>query len=187
METKEKQILDAARVLFFQYGYKKTSVDEIAEAAGIGKGTVYNYFKNKEDLFIQCAEKTKNRMNQQLDKELKKLKRANDKMICMTITIVRFVHQLASEYAMSQKILEELMTIGIQLHEDLPEHIERTANLIQEGVDQGIFKSGNPTKDAKLINNITKMFMTHWVRIESEESEKEIHEMFELIFNGLNK
>lgn len=187
MDSKEKLILDAARVLFFQYGFKKTSIDEIAEAAGIGKGTVYNYFKNKEDLFIQCSEKTKKKMERQLDEETKHLTRADDKMIQMAVTRVRFVQQITSEYAMSQKIQEELMNIGIRLNEDVPEHIEKTISLIQEGVDQNIFKDGNQFKNAKLINQISIMFMARWVKIDLEESEKEVREVFELIFNGLRK
>jgi len=43
-------ILEAAEGLFERYGYRKTTVDEIAQAAGLGKGTIYLYFKSKEDL-----------------------------------------------------------------------------------------------------------------------------------------
>lgn len=45
-------ILDAAERLFVRYGYKKTTVDEIAQEAHIGKGTVYLHFESKEDVGI---------------------------------------------------------------------------------------------------------------------------------------
>lgn len=48
---KERAILDAALRLFSNNGYRKTSVDDIAAAAGIGKGTIYLYFESKEALF----------------------------------------------------------------------------------------------------------------------------------------
>jgi AcrR family transcriptional regulator len=44
-------ILDAALKLFSQYGYRRTSIDDIARAAEIAKGTVYLSFKSKEDIF----------------------------------------------------------------------------------------------------------------------------------------
>lgn len=44
---KENLILDAACGLFIEFGYDKTSVLEISKAAGIGKGTIYLYFKSK--------------------------------------------------------------------------------------------------------------------------------------------
>lgn len=43
-------ILDAADRLFAQFGFKKTTVEEIAQEAGIGKGTIYLHFKSKEEL-----------------------------------------------------------------------------------------------------------------------------------------
>lgn len=48
---KRQQILDAAGVVFAQKGYHKATVDEIIALADTGKGTVYNYFVNKEQLF----------------------------------------------------------------------------------------------------------------------------------------
>ena len=47
-----RAILDAARKRFLHYGFKKTTIDEIAADAGIGKGTVYLYFDSKRDLLL---------------------------------------------------------------------------------------------------------------------------------------
>jgi AcrR family transcriptional regulator len=49
-------ILEAARNLYQRYGYKKTTMDEIAKAAGITKPTIYNYFKGKKDILIGLVE-----------------------------------------------------------------------------------------------------------------------------------
>ncbi len=48
---RESRLLDAANDLITHYGYDKTTVDEIARAAGISKGAVYLHFKSKEALF----------------------------------------------------------------------------------------------------------------------------------------
>ena len=50
-QNKRKQILDAAYIVFSRKGYHKATVDEIIALADTGKGTVYNYFVNKEQLF----------------------------------------------------------------------------------------------------------------------------------------
>lgn len=44
-------LLSAATETFARFGYKKTSIDDIARRAGIGKGTVYLHFESKEELF----------------------------------------------------------------------------------------------------------------------------------------
>jgi AcrR family transcriptional regulator len=46
-------ILEAAQNAFSKKGYAATTIDEIATAAGLSKGSIYNYFKNKQDLFTQ--------------------------------------------------------------------------------------------------------------------------------------
>jgi len=59
-EEKKKQtrraILDAAIKLFSEKGFENTSVDELAREAGVGKGTIYGYFKTKSEIFLAFCE-----------------------------------------------------------------------------------------------------------------------------------
>ena len=48
---KQEKILEAAKSLFLSQGYRTTSMDEVAEKAGVTKQTVYRYFPSKEELF----------------------------------------------------------------------------------------------------------------------------------------
>ena len=50
--NKKQHIINTAAQIFAQRGYAGTRILEIAEAAGIGKGTVYEYFRSKDDLFF---------------------------------------------------------------------------------------------------------------------------------------
>jgi AcrR family transcriptional regulator len=51
-ERKRAAILDAARTVFSRQGYSGAAVDDVAAEAGIAKGTLYLYFKSKEELYI---------------------------------------------------------------------------------------------------------------------------------------
>lgn len=51
-----KAILEAALNLFSNQGYEQTSIDQLAQAAGIGKGTVYSYFQTKSEIFLAFCE-----------------------------------------------------------------------------------------------------------------------------------
>ena len=51
-EDKQKQIIRAAAEVFAKKGFARTVMADIALQAGIGKGTTYEYFKSKEDLFF---------------------------------------------------------------------------------------------------------------------------------------
>lgn len=52
------EILDAATHVFFQKGYKRTRMEDIAVLAGITKGTIYLYFSNKEEVYRALPQAT---------------------------------------------------------------------------------------------------------------------------------
>jgi TetR/AcrR family transcriptional regulator len=53
---RRQAILDAAKELFFEKGYFHTTMEAIAEKAELGKGTIYLYFSNKDELYISVTE-----------------------------------------------------------------------------------------------------------------------------------
>jgi AcrR family transcriptional regulator len=55
-KSKRQNILEAAFVVFSQKGFHKATIDDIIALADTGKGTVYNYFTNKEQLFFTLLE-----------------------------------------------------------------------------------------------------------------------------------
>ncbi|MBM7566198.1 TetR/AcrR family transcriptional regulator [Paenibacillus sacheonensis] len=50
-DTKKLHVVATALKVFFKYGYKRVSMNDIAEAAGISRAGLYLYFKSKEDIF----------------------------------------------------------------------------------------------------------------------------------------
>jgi TetR/AcrR family fatty acid metabolism transcriptional regulator len=55
-ESKRKAIMDAVIKTVAEKGFHKTNISEIAEMAGVADGTVYLYFKNKDEMFMQSFE-----------------------------------------------------------------------------------------------------------------------------------
>lgn len=55
-ELRKKQILECAKKIFSEKGYYDTQVDDIVKMVHIGKGTIYQYFRNKEDVFRALLE-----------------------------------------------------------------------------------------------------------------------------------
>ena len=55
-DKKRREIIEAAIAVFSRAGYRRSRMQEIADEAGVGKGTVYEYFSSKQDLFLQMSE-----------------------------------------------------------------------------------------------------------------------------------
>ena len=47
-----RRIQDSARAVFFRDGFVAANLDEVAEGAGVAKGTLYRYFKSKAELYV---------------------------------------------------------------------------------------------------------------------------------------
>ncbi len=62
------RIIEVAQEIFKRYGFKKSTMDEIAAAAGKGKSTLYHYFKSKDEVFAAVIEKEGNIMFRELNK-----------------------------------------------------------------------------------------------------------------------
>ena len=64
----KNKIIEVAQDIFKRYGFRKSTMDEIAAAAGKGKSTLYHYFKSKEEVFAAVIEKEGNTMFRELNK-----------------------------------------------------------------------------------------------------------------------
>ncbi len=64
----KNRIIKVAQDIFKRFGFKKSTMDEIAAAAGKGKSTLYHYFKSKDEIFAAVVEKEGNTMFRELNK-----------------------------------------------------------------------------------------------------------------------
>jgi AcrR family transcriptional regulator len=71
-EHRRKQILEIAKKVFAARGYYNTNIEIICKKAGVGRGTIYRYFKNKEDIFAVLLEEGLEEMNRQLTDQYEK-------------------------------------------------------------------------------------------------------------------
>ena len=71
-DRKRSAILDAARAIFSRKGYSDTAVDDVAEEARVAKGTLYLYFKSKEELYLAALENDLREMSAAARKEMER-------------------------------------------------------------------------------------------------------------------
>ncbi len=69
-KLREERILDAAAALLVRYGYRKTTVDDVAREAGVGKGTIYLHWKDKNELFRATIWRDQQRYSEELQRRI---------------------------------------------------------------------------------------------------------------------
>jgi len=139
--AKRTTILEAAKRLFIRFGKRKTSVDEIARAAGVGKGTVYSYFKGKESLWQILIDTEVSNLFQTIRKAVDAVESASAKIRAFVITRVRFIREVLELISLDQSILDEMLPEIIELREKvLAWEKELIAEIIDYGIKRGEFR-----------------------------------------------
>jgi len=69
-KLREERILDAATTLLVRWGYRKTTIDDVAREAGVGKGTIYLHWKDKNELFRAAIWREQQRYSEEMQRRL---------------------------------------------------------------------------------------------------------------------
>ena len=80
LEIRREDIIEAAEKLFFSKGYDNVSMNDIAEEAEMARGTLYKYFKNKEDIYAAIAIKAAEMIGEEFQELLNKKQTGIEKM-----------------------------------------------------------------------------------------------------------
>ena len=118
-DTKSK-ILDSARNLFEEYGYKKVSMDEIASNACVTKKTVYSYFKDKETLLKTILEEEIHSMGSIIEKY------SSDSSLSFFEILNKSLYALL-DYKKNNKLL-------IRLNKDSSIFMENIMNIVDDSI-----------------------------------------------------
>jgi AcrR family transcriptional regulator len=101
---KKKNIAKSTCTLFVKKGYVNITISEIAKVAGVGKGTIYQYFKSKEEIVFELMGCLQDDYDEKLDKKLKSDISAKQKVISLfdiyfsDDDVVQIQRQIYKEY-----------------------------------------------------------------------------------------
>lgn len=146
-ELKRSAILQAAGVLFESRRFDEVKLDEVAAAAGVGKGTLYLYFKNKEDLFAQMAIEGLDSMIGRI-REIAALDRSYKERLFL------FAREFSTFLIQRHGVMRVMSQAqSDSIHKVFCEHFEPVIGavqaLLQTGVDEGILRSDVPVTELR--------------------------------------
>lgn len=141
-EQTRQEILSAARKLFQKYGLDKTTMEDIAQAAGKGKSSLYYYYKSKEEVFLAVIEKDREEAQAAIAKAVGREKMASAKLRAFVLTRSHEVKSKINSYSVilaeTRKHLNLFNTISKRANSWEREMLR---NIFIEGVKSGEFKN----------------------------------------------
>jgi AcrR family transcriptional regulator len=128
-------ILEAARELFTKFGYKKTTMEDIAQALGKGKSSLYYYFKNKEEIFQAVIDGEEEILFSRLRAVVQSSLTPQDKMRQYVEVRMETLRELENYH----KAISEDLAAGFDFLEHMKGKSEKEeAALIKDILDEGI-------------------------------------------------
>jgi AcrR family transcriptional regulator len=126
IETRQA-ILDAAVKLFTEKSFEKTSIEDIAKEAGIGKTTVYGYFATKDEIFVNYCDDELNQAFAMLQANDCCEKKLIDRLIEFFMLKFTFV---TKNREFGRQLLREMVFPG-EINEKAKEHDQRYFNILE--------------------------------------------------------
>lgn len=129
IQARRSQILDAAAQVFAEKGFHRASTKEIASAAGISEGTIYNYFASKSDLLIGIM--TRLAELESLDEELMEALQGDAREFFVATFRYR-IGRIQQGQEMLQAILPEVLTNPELREQFYQQYVLRIATMIEQ-------------------------------------------------------
>lgn len=193
VQTKEvrEAILDATDQFLARSGYKKMTIDDLAQAVGIGKGSVYLHFASKEELVLSHIDRIIERLAGELAKIAAQNVSPEERLRKMLVARVLFRFDSVQHYTQS---LNDLLAairpnLLIRRKKYFAGEAKIFAAVIEEGSRQGVFESENPLQTAETFlmatNSLLPFSLTSQELGEREEIEEKTLNLANLLLNGL--
>ena len=148
--NKEQLILEAALKLFKEKGFSAVKINDIAKEAGVGKGTIYEYYSSKEELLLKACCSVCSKLDEKVEAVFQTENIDNPvKIIYFSLTTV--LTELLNKGAAENKLFHEMLSLShgkpelrVQMQQEFKKKINqwREYSLLdyQRGLDAGLFR-----------------------------------------------
>jgi AcrR family transcriptional regulator len=187
-EVKEA-IVNVARHIFSRFGFRKTTMDEIAIASRKGKSSIYYYFTSKEEIFQAVVEKEAEILKQELIKATNKTDSPAQKLKMHVLIRMRTLEKLANFYsAIKDDYLGHLDFIEKIRKKYDQEEIQMMESILVEGVENGIFEIDDTSLAAiAIVTALKGMEIPLFWGVEEKDLETRLDHLIHILFHGVMK
>ncbi|MBU8905960.1 TetR/AcrR family transcriptional regulator [Desertibacillus haloalkaliphilus] len=184
-KSKRERIVEAALDEFLELGFDRATIQAIAKRAGVGKGTTYEYFSSKEELFSEVVETNVDYLVAELIEELddsvplyESVRRFYQRNLNFVLSESKFKQILLQNFG---KIPEDLQQRMVSKQQQLTISIEK---LLEKAIDRGEIRELNPRVGASMLLKGLQVIY-HYQPKQGETLAEVIEEQLEIMFRGM--
>ena len=187
-KPKYKQIVNAAVIVIAENGYHQAQVSKIAKEAGVADGTIYLYFKNKEDILISVFKEKMAIFVNNVEVILKQDIDTSEKLFRMIDNHFRVLHEDRHLAIVTQlELRQSNKELRVRINEVLKEYLMLLDAILKEGIENGALNTGLDVRLARqMVFGTIDETITSWVMNDQKYDLMKLSpEVHRLIMNGM--
>jgi AcrR family transcriptional regulator len=182
------EILEAARKVFARKGFEKATMDEIAEAAGVAKGTVYLYFQSKRDVYLEALRCGFAGLAEETMRKMDAAPTAAEKIRAFVNTRVHYAEQNRDFVAIYHAEFGNMRAacLNKEFRALYVRQAKALAAVLRQAAELGQIRPVRPDAAGFIVYEMTRGLVTQrLLGYSNGTAEQDIELVFDLIWNGL--
>jgi AcrR family transcriptional regulator len=185
---KRTAILRAAWKMMCLYGFAKTTVEEIARDAGIAKGTVYLYFRSKEEILIALVKETNIKVLDEMEAIAASARKPEDKLRKMMMSRAMQIYDVVQANPHGEEIIASHKP---RIVESLDWFFKKQKSLyekvIRDGIREGRFVEKSPGTAAETLSTLSELLTPPYYRLRKRsEIESFVRNVLKRFITGIS-
>ncbi len=187
------QILEAGEKLFAKKGFYPTTMEEVARAAGLAKGTIYLHFNDKRNLFFSIIEKKLDILLEKIEKEMRKDEFPSQRIKLAIGIHLKFLEENRDFFKIMQALPESLKQemerkLKGRVIEKQSRYVEILDQLIRKGIRNQEIKSLDSRKLAVILVGMMHSLTIYWIsRKEKGSLSQDDSLVWQVFWEGIKK
>lgn len=189
-KTKQK-LLEVSRLLFARNGVENTTMNEIAEASGYGRRTLYTHFKNKNDIYRAVIGSELEKMHDSLSRVTKQKLPPDEKLLMFAFARLKVIKEVVTRNGtLRADFFRNIWLVENVRREFDKKEIHYLEAILSDGCESGTFEIKDVSKTAEILHYALKGLEVPVIRgvlnlKYEDENDRQI--INNLILNGLNR
>ena len=186
-QEKLESILDTAKKMFARYGLQKTSLEEVARMARVTKATLYNYFENKDQVYLEVLRREIDDVIKQVSLSVEQEVSPVDKLRAFVQAKFRYMKDAINILNLDREGIDKLLPKTAAIHDSLfKREVEIIRCILDRGVNEGVFRIKDVFLTAQAIGYALKGFELNWLVQESDKQiEDYLYPLTDVVFKGI--
>lgn len=187
---KKQQIFAAALSLFAHYGYRKTTLEDVAAKVGMTKGNIYFYVRNKRDLYEKAVGHALENWRRAVAAEVEKADTAREKFHVAASCSFAYLENQGElrDLLIKNPDIFTLSSAEDRFYEVNQRAMQMLKQVIQQGIDEGDFYPVDVDHVTEFLFSVYIMFLIKtYVKSDGSSSDRMYEEGLALIYRGLCK